>query len=48
MALGEIIENGDAMAGVEQLFDADAANIAGTAGDEDVHEERPRPKGFEG
>ena len=38
MAFGEIVEDRDRMAGFEKLLDANAADIAGAAGDEDVHE----------
>jgi hypothetical protein len=34
MPLGEIVENGDVMPLVEQLLDADASDVSGSAGDE--------------
>ncbi len=34
MALGEVVENGDVVALVEELLDADAADVSGSAGDE--------------
>src|SRR6185436_14620979 len=37
MAFGEVVKDRDGVAGVDQLFDADAADVAGTAGDEDFH-----------
>ena len=37
VSFGEVIEDGDGVVGVEELFDADAADVAGAAGDEDVH-----------
>ena len=37
VALGEIVENRDAEATVEELFDADAADVASASGDENVH-----------
>jgi hypothetical protein len=37
MAFAEIVINRDLMAGVEQLFRANRTNIAGAAGDKNVH-----------
>ena len=37
MAAVEIIDGHDAVSGVEQLFDGVRADIAGPAGDQDVH-----------
>ena len=37
VALGEIVEHRDAVAAVEELFDADAADVARAAGDENIH-----------
>jgi hypothetical protein len=37
MAFAEIVINRDLMAGVEQFFRADGTNIAGAAGDKNVH-----------
>jgi hypothetical protein len=38
MSLREIVEHRNLMPGFEELFDVDAANIPGAAGDENVHE----------
>jgi hypothetical protein len=32
MALGEVVENPDLMAGVQKFFDANASDVSGTAG----------------
>jgi hypothetical protein len=37
MAFAKIVINRDLMAGIEQLFRADGTNIAGAAGDKNVH-----------
>ena len=37
VAFGEVVEDRDLMATVEELFDADAADVAGTPGDENIH-----------
>jgi hypothetical protein len=37
--LGEVIENRDGVSGIEELLDANAADVSGAAGDEKVHEE---------
>jgi len=35
--LGEIVEDGYGMAGIEEFLNADRADVSGAAGDEDVH-----------
>ena len=37
VAFGEVVEDGDGVAGVDEVFDADAADVSGSAGDEDFH-----------
>ena len=37
MPLAEVIEHHDIVPGVEQLFHADRADVAGTSGDENLH-----------
>ena len=36
MALGQVVENGDTVAEVEQLLDAHTADVPGAAGDENA------------
>ena len=47
VSFGEVIEDGDGVVGVEELFDADAADVAGAAGDEDVHVRRGLDEGWD-
>jgi hypothetical protein len=37
MAFGQVVKDGDRVPGIEELFDVDAADVAGAASDEDVH-----------
>jgi hypothetical protein len=37
MALGQVVENGDLVAGVDQLLRTNAADVPGAAGNEDMH-----------
>jgi hypothetical protein len=37
VAFGEVVEDGDRVAGVEEFLHADGSDVAGTAGDEDIH-----------
>ena len=37
VAFGEVVEDGDLVATIEELFDADAADVTGPPRDKDVH-----------
>ena len=41
VAVAEVVEDGNPVAGVRQLFDDHAADVAGATGDENVHRTLP-------
>ena len=46
VAFGEVVKDGDGVPGIDEIFDADAADVAGSAGDQDVHGKKATPPGI--